>query len=207
LGNTANRDSIALPSNSNAPTLQASNLQNDQHQWMNWNTLLHDPLQLSLTHKDNSYELMTRAPAGLRKNDLHVEVRDNVLTISGEREKHKKNKAQNEERSEWVSFSRSVLLPKDIDVQNIAARYDNKQDLIVELPKKPGSGPRRIEIQGSQVFDSKDQQVQSYKSLQEGGKPMGSDNMQIDKEQESIAGSMKKESEPRSQTQRVPISE
>jgi len=202
-GNTGNRDSSAL-SGSNT-SLQTFNQQNDQHQWMNWNNLLQDPLQLSLNDKGNSYELMTRAPSGLRKKDLRLEVHDNVLTISGEREKHRKTKSINEERTEWVSFSRSVLLPNDIDAQNIAARYDDKQDLMVELPKKPGSGARRIEIQGSQALDYKGQQA-LQSGLETGGKHIESDNMQVDKEQDATAGSMKKEPESRSQTRRVPIS-
>jgi len=134
------------------------------------------------------------------------------LTITGEREKHRKNRANNEEVSEWVSFSRSLVLPNDVDPSKITAKYDDSQELHVELPKKPGSGRRSIEIEGATGMDQKDQGLQD-KSLESGDlgtkqkQQMESDKMQVDKEQQGTSGSMKKKSEPRSQTQRVPISQ
>jgi len=208
----SNNTSLTAPNNNNNNTsLQQSNFQNPSHQWLNWNHLFEDPLQLGLNDKGDSYELMTRRPTGLRKKDVHLEIHDNVLTISGEREKHKKNRANNmnEERSEWVSFSRSLVLPNDIDPSKITAKYDDSQELHVELPKKPGSGRRSIEIQGSTGMDQKDQQ-RSEKTLESanlGSKQQTeSDKMQVDKEQGTNSGSMRKTSEPRSQTHRIPIS-
>jgi len=200
-----NNTSLTVP-NTN---LQNNNLQNNNHQWLNWNHLFEDPLQLGLNDKGDSYELMTRRPSGLRKKDVHLEIHDNVLTISGEREKHKKNRVNNEERSEWVSFSRSLVLPNDIDPSKISAKYDDSQELHVELPKKPGSGRRSIEIQGSTGMDQKEQQ-RSEKSLDSSNlgnkQQMDSDKMQLDKEQGNTGASMRKTSEPRSQTHRIPIS-
>jgi len=208
--NTNQGTSTALSNPNNTSLQSGNNQQNNNHQWLNWNHLYEDPLQLGLNDKGDSYELMTRRPSGLRKKDIHLEIHDNVLTISGEREKHKKNKANNEERTEWVSFSRSLVLPNDVDPSKITAKYDDNQELHVELPKKPGSGRRNIEIQGGTAMDQKDQGLQSDKSdksLESGNKQMESDKMQMDKEQGTTGGSMKKKSEPRSQTQRVPISQ
>jgi len=210
-GNTSTALTGSNSNNNNSMSLQNSNMQNPNHQWLNWNHLFEDPLQLGLNDKGDSYELMTRKPTGLRKKDVHLEIHDNVLTISGEREKHRKNRANNEERSEWVSFSRSLVLPNDVDPSKITAKYDDNQELHVELPKKPGSGRRSIEIQGSAGMDQKDQQ-RTDKTSESGNlgtkQQTESDRMQVDKEQGqgSSGASMRKTSEPRSQTQRVPIS-
>jgi len=211
MGNQGNQltgnQSLSNPNTS----LQTTNNQqlNPNHQWLNWNHLFEDPLQLGLNDKGDSYELMTRRPTGLRKKDVHLEIHDNVLTISGEREKHRKNRATNEERSEWVSFSRSLVLPNDIDSSKITAKYDDNQELHIELPKKPGAGRRNIEIQGSTAMDQKDQGLRSEKTLESGlgGKQLESEKMQVDKEQGTTSGSMKKTSEPRSQTHRIPINQ
>jgi len=208
MGNTGNNQGNNTALSNQNTSLQSNNQQNNNHQWLSWSHLFEDPLQLGLNDKGDSYELMTRRPTGLRKKDVHLEIHDNVLTISGEREKHKKNRANNEERSEWVSFSRSLVLPNDIDSSKITAKYDDTQELHVELPKKPGSGRRLIEIQGATAMDQKDQGLQD-KTLESGHlgtKHMESDKMQVDKEQ-GTTGSMKKKSEPRSQTHRIPISQ
>jgi len=209
MGNNNNNSGNQHQQQLTAPntSLQSNNQQNNNHQWLSWNHLFDDPLQLGLNDKGDSYELMTRKPSGLRKKDVHLEIHDNVLTISGEREKHRKNKANNEERTEWVSFSRSLVLPNDIDPSKISAQYDDKQELHVELPKKPGAGRRSIEIQGSSAMDQKDQGLQFEKSLDSGSKQQSdSDKMQLDKEHQGSGTNMRKTSEPRSQTHRVPIS-
>jgi len=209
-----NNTSLTAPNSGNTSLQNNSNSQNSNHQWLNWNHLFDDPLQLGLNDKGDSYELMTRRPSGLRKKDIHLEIHDNVLTITGEREKHRKNRANNEEVSEWVSFSRSLVLPNDVDPSKITAKYDDSQELHVELPKKPGSGRRSIEIQGSTGMDQKEQQ-KSDKSSDSGNlgnkqqqqqQQQESDKMQVDKEQGNSGASMRKSSEPRSQTHRIPIS-
>jgi hypothetical protein len=98
--------------------------------------------------RDNEYEMVARRPSGLRKKDLHVEVHDNVLTISGERSRRRRRGQQ----EEYIAFSRSISLPDDVDGNNVRAYYDEDQALHIVLPKAQGKGPRRIPIsaQGQQ---------------------------------------------------------
>lgn len=73
-------------------------------------------------------ELVVKADIpGMAKDDVHIEVSDNVLTISGERkteEKVEKGEYYSYERNEG-SFCRSIGLPIDVDVAKTKARLDN----------------------------------------------------------------------------------
>ena len=73
---------------------------------------------------------------GVEKKDITVDVRDNVLTLSGER-KHKKEVKKDDYyklESSYGKFQRSFTLPKGVDVENIQAITD-KGMLEVTIPK------------------------------------------------------------------------
>jgi len=75
---------------------------------------------------DKAYELHAELP-GMNKEDLKIEVKDNRLTVSGERkfssEKNEKNFHSIETR--YGSFSRSFTLPENVDADKINAKYNN----------------------------------------------------------------------------------
>ena len=92
---------------------------------------------VNLRETDNSYEMSLIAP-GLRKEDLRLNVTDNVLTISYEqKEEPKEEKEQGWLRKEYrmQSFSRSFSLDDSVDLNGISASYDNGI-LHLSLPKK-----------------------------------------------------------------------
>lgn len=73
---------------------------------------------------------------GVKKEDISVDVKDNVLTISGER-KHKeeiKKEDYYKLESNYGKFQRSFTLPKNADSENISASCDNGV-LEVTIPK------------------------------------------------------------------------
>jgi HSP20 family protein len=84
---------------------------------------------------------------GLDRDDVNIEVKDGVLTVSGER------KAEHEDREEgfyrveraYGSFSRSLSLPQDVDAGRIEATFD-KGVLAVRIPKPEERKPHRVEI-------------------------------------------------------------
>ena len=87
---------------------------------------------------------------GLSEQDVQIEVRDNVLTISGERTadfEDKQNGYYRVERS-FGSFSRALTLPEGVDAGKIAASFDNGV-LEITIPKPEERKPRRIEIGSS----------------------------------------------------------
>ncbi|KYG68683.1 hypothetical protein AZI87_05465 [Bdellovibrio bacteriovorus] len=73
---------------------------------------------------------------GIKKEDLKIELNDNVLSISGERKRG--NSAE--------SFTKRFTLPKTVDVEKIEANYEDGV-LNMYLPKAAAAKPRSIEIQ------------------------------------------------------------
>lgn len=84
---------------------------------------------------------------GIDKKDIKVDVRDGVLSISGERRYEKDVKEENVHRIEraYGSFSRSFSLPRNVDTEKVDASLKDGV-LEVKLPKKESAKPKAIEI-------------------------------------------------------------
>jgi HSP20 family protein len=87
---------------------------------------------------------------GIREDKITVELDDNVLTVSGERERTSEHSSERFYRFErrFGSFSRSVTLPAGVSESDIKAEYTNGV-LEVRVPKPEEQKPKRIQI-GSQ---------------------------------------------------------
>lgn len=86
---------------------------------------------------------------GISRNDIDVEVENNILTVTAERkEQHEEESDQgNYHISErrFGRFSRSFVLPRDVNQDKIQADV-NDGVLTVTIPKSEQSRRRRIEI-------------------------------------------------------------
>jgi HSP20 family protein len=116
-----------------------------ERSWMNWNSATWYPPVDVLESKD-SYVLRAELP-GMKKEDFNLEVKDGMLTLSGERKSEKTTddvKYRTVERVEG-RFSRSFSLPETVKHDGIQATY---KDGILEIhvPKAEEAKPRRIEI-------------------------------------------------------------
>lgn len=90
---------------------------------------------------EKQYRLRADLP-GADKNNVSVNVEDNVLTVAAKLEPQTENAVRQERlRGE---FSRSFRLPRTVDSQNIKADMKNGV-LTVVLPKAESAG-RKIEI-------------------------------------------------------------
>jgi len=84
---------------------------------------------------------------GLSEDDVEIEIKDGVLTVSGER------KAEHEEKSEgfyrveraFGHFSRSMTLPEGIDAESVNAEFADGV-LEVRIPKPEQRKPHRVAI-------------------------------------------------------------
>jgi HSP20 family protein len=84
---------------------------------------------------------------GVRKEDVNIDVKDNVLTLKGER-KHQDNvKEENYYRREsaFGRFQRSFTLPDAVDPDKIEASYKDGV-LKVTVPKAEERKAKQIEI-------------------------------------------------------------
>lgn len=81
---------------------------------------------------------------GVRKEDVKVDVRDDMLTISGERKEESEEKGKGWLRREtsYGTFSRSFVLPDGMHPEEIKASYHDGV-LKLSIPKPQGGGRSR----------------------------------------------------------------
>ena len=115
-----------------------------------WNDADVSGFRTDIKKVDGSYVLEAELP-GFKKEDIHVDVKDNTLSITAERhsefeQKEKKNSYLRCERS-FGSYSRSFDV-SGIDCANIKAAYKDGV-LTLTLPKQKKEEPtgRRLEIE------------------------------------------------------------
>ena len=91
---------------------------------------------VNITEGNEAYTIEVAAP-GLEKKDFRIDLNNDVLTISSEREKgHEENKDQYTCREfGYESFSRSFNLPEMVDREKISASHKNGI-LFLNIPKK-----------------------------------------------------------------------
>ncbi len=84
---------------------------------------------------------------GVDKKDIQVDLKDNVLTLEGERSDEKEVKEDNFYRKERVhgKFRRSFMLPDGLDPDKIKADYHDGV-LNIEIPKPEGKKPKKISV-------------------------------------------------------------
>ena len=84
---------------------------------------------------------------GIPEDAISIEIKDDVLTVSAEREKTDEVAEEGYFRFErrFGSFSRAVGLPKGVDQDAIVARYEHGV-LEVRVPKPAQAKPRTISL-------------------------------------------------------------
>ena len=102
---------------------------------------------MDLVETDEHFVLRADLP-GLTESDVSIELEDNVLTLSGERNSEHEDKNEGFYRMErsFGQFRRSLTLPEGVDADRIAATFD-KGVLEVRIPKPEERKPRRVAIQ------------------------------------------------------------
>jgi HSP20 family protein len=97
---------------------------------------------------DNDDKIILKAELpGMKKNDFSVDVKDRVLTLSGERNYDNEVKEENYYRREraYGKFKRAFYLPADVDAENIKAEFKDGV-LKVEIPKPEAQKPKQITV-------------------------------------------------------------
>ena len=97
---------------------------------------------MDVREDDDRYYLSVDLP-GVKKEDVKVDIRDDVVSICGER-RHEERKQGTEER-EYGCFRRSFTLPRGTNADQIEANYENGM-LELAVPKSEASKRRSIEI-------------------------------------------------------------
>ena len=106
--------------------------------------------KLDIKEEDKSYLLTAEVP-GFSKDNINIEVKDDMLTIFSE---HKEE--LDEEKEGYIykershrSFSRSLRIPEGFTPEEITAKLEDGL-LTLHIPKKEPKPPRKVEIEDTQ---------------------------------------------------------
>ena len=101
----------------------------------NFNTGISLPM-VNIKETADAYTVEMAAP-GLKKSDFHIDLDNQLLSISTETEGESKQNEDNYTRREfgYSSFNRTFTLPETVDEGQIKAEY-NEGILSINLPKK-----------------------------------------------------------------------
>ena len=96
--------------------------------------------------QENDNTVLTAEVPGLKKEEIKLEIKDNLIRISGKRkiEYPEKSSVHRLERRN-LNFDRTIKLPVKVDVSLVKAEYQNGI-LKVVLPRAESDKPRSIEI-------------------------------------------------------------
>lgn len=109
--------------------------------------------QLTIDVYQTPTHVVVQAPmAGVRPEDIDVSINNDMITIRGKR--HQKNEVGGDNyyyrELFWGHFSRSVLMPDEIDSNRTEAAFKNGL-LTVKMPKVNKDGVRQVKIQAKEI--------------------------------------------------------
>ncbi len=138
-----------VKTNSNFPTLFGNVFGKDVNEFLaSANLANHGIPAVNIVENENGFRLEVAAP-GLKKEDFKINLVNNVLTISTQKEQKTEETTEKYTRKEFSfsSFRRAFTLPNTVDGEKIGASYTDGV-LNITLPKKEEAKktPRLIEI-------------------------------------------------------------
>ncbi len=101
---------------------------------------------VDITEDEKEYVIKAEIPE-MKKEEIKINVHDDVLSVSGERKYEQEEKGKKYHRVErsYGSFMRSFTLPEDADGSKIAAEYRDGV-LKLHLPKTDKAKSKAVEI-------------------------------------------------------------
>jgi len=101
---------------------------------------------IDIDENDNRYSLEVELP-GLTEKDVEVKVEGNLLTLSSKKseEKEEKNRDYVLKERRSYNFSRSFVLPENVEPDKITAEFKNGL-LVIDVPKAEKAKPKLLEI-------------------------------------------------------------
>ncbi|MDE0484948.1 MAG: Hsp20/alpha crystallin family protein [Candidatus Poribacteria bacterium] len=106
-----------------------------------------------ISETDDSFEVRAELP-GVTKDDVHISVKDNLLTIKGEKRQEKTDDSKDFHRVErsYGSFERKFTLPPKVEVDSIKAEFKDGV-LTLSIPKPEEVKPKEIPIVAESTVD------------------------------------------------------
>lgn len=101
---------------------------------------------VNVAETEDAYEVSAELP-GMEPDDVHVEFKEGVLWITGEKQEEKEEKGKTHHRIErrYGQFRRSIPFPGAVKESDVQAHFKNGV-LVVMVPKTEEVKPRRIPV-------------------------------------------------------------
>lgn len=102
---------------------------------------------VDIAETDSGFEVRAELP-GVKQDDVNVSVRDNVLTLRGEKRQEETDEGKDYRRVErhYGSFQRAFTLPPNVNPEAITANYRDGV-LTLTVPKVEEAQPKEIPIE------------------------------------------------------------
>ncbi len=107
--------------------------------------------ELSVDVYQNQNEIIIKAMvAGVRPEDLDVSISRDMVTLKGKRESERTIADDDYFHKElyWGTFSRTIVLPQEIDV-DVAEAVEKHGLLIIKLPKLDKNRSTKLKVRGN----------------------------------------------------------
>lgn len=107
--------------------------------------------QLTIDLYQTPDEIILESPiAGVKPEDLDISITSESVTIKGSRQKERRVKDEDYFYQEcyWGKFSRSIILPQEVDAEKAEASVKNGV-LVIDLPKLNRQRSKKIKVQAS----------------------------------------------------------
>ena len=103
--------------------------------------------RVNISENEDGYVLTAELP-GVKKEDIDIDLKDNTLTIKGEKKAEKKEEKDNYIRveSSYGKFERSFYVSDDIDISKADANFKDGV-LKIELKRKEEAKPKQIKVE------------------------------------------------------------
>jgi len=125
---------------------QESAFDQDEREWLEQSD--YEEGQLSIDVYQTPGEIIIKSTiAGVKPEDIDISINNDMLTIRGHRSMDKKIREENYLYREcyWGSFSRSIILPVEVEGEKIEAELENGV-LTVTLPKAKNAKEISIKV-------------------------------------------------------------
>lgn len=125
---------------------QESEFDQEEQAWLEQSD--YEEGQLSIDVYQTPGEIVIKSTiAGVKPEDIDISINNDMLTIRGHRSMDKKIKEENYLYREcyWGSFSRSIILPVEVEGEKIEAELENGV-LTVTLPKAKNAKEISIKV-------------------------------------------------------------
>jgi len=133
------------PESTTEEIIEQESLDSDSSEWLGGD---YDEGQLSIDVFQTPDSLIVKSTiAGVKPGDIDISINNDMLTIRGRREIQEKISEENYLIKEcyWGGFSRSVILPVEVEVEKVEAALDNGV-LTVILPKAKSAKQFSIKV-------------------------------------------------------------